>query len=103
MKTLLTTLLITLSFNSFAGDNLIQQQLKLQQNLIRIQQQNQQAMLPNRQEERREQNLHSLTTTSHIKVIKAITTIAGLLGGTTYGIELKLAPGLTFYWHPLSA
>ena len=28
--------------------------------------------------------------------IKAITTIAGLLGGTTYGIELKLAPGLTF-------
>ena len=54
MKTLLTTLLMTLSFNSFAGDNLIQQQLKLQQNLIRIQQQNQQAMLPNRQEERRE-------------------------------------------------
>jgi hypothetical protein len=45
---------MTLSFNSFAGDNLIQQQLKLQQNLIRIQQQNQQAMLPNRQEERRE-------------------------------------------------
>ena len=36
------------------------------------------------------------TTTSHIEVIKAITTIAGLLGGTTYGIELKLAPGLTF-------
>ena len=37
-----------------------------------------------------------IMATSHIKVIKAITTIAGLLGGTTYGIDMKLAPGLTF-------
>ena len=31
-----------------------------------------------------------------IMAIKAITTIAGLLGGTTYGIDMKLALGLTF-------
>ena len=36
MKTLLAALLITLSFNALAGDNIIQQQLKLQQNLMRI-------------------------------------------------------------------
>jgi hypothetical protein len=41
-----------------------------------------------------------IPATSHIEVIKAITTIAGLLGGTTYGIELKLAPGLTFSLAP---
>jgi hypothetical protein len=29
-------------------------------------------------------------------VIKAITTIAGLIFGTIYGIDMKLAPGLTF-------
>ena len=56
MKTLLAALLITLSFNALAGDNIIQQQLKLQQNLMRIQQQNQQSLMPERHEERREQN-----------------------------------------------
>ena len=55
IKTLLAALLITLSFNALAGDNLIQQQLKLQQNLMRIQQQNQQSLTPERHEERREQ------------------------------------------------
>jgi len=39
-------------------------------------------------------------TTSHIEVIKAITTIDSLLSGTTYGIELKLAPGLKFSLAP---
>ena len=34
MKTRLAALLITLSFNALAGDNIIQQQLKLQQNLM---------------------------------------------------------------------
>ena len=37
-----------------------------------------------------------IMVTSHIKVIKAITTIAGLIFGTIYGIDMKLAPGLTF-------
>jgi hypothetical protein len=37
-----------------------------------------------------------IMATSHIKVIKGITTIAGRPGGTTYGIDMKLAPGLTF-------
>ena len=37
-----------------------------------------------------------ILATSHIEVIKAITTIDSLLSGTTYGIELKLAPGLKF-------
>jgi hypothetical protein len=37
-----------------------------------------------------------IMATSHIKVIKANTTIAGRPGGTTYGIDMKLAPGLTF-------
>jgi hypothetical protein len=55
MKTLLAALLIALSFNVLAGDNIIQQQLKLQQNLMRIQQQNQQYLMPERHEERREQ------------------------------------------------
>ena len=55
MKTRLAALLITLSFNALAGDNIIQQQLKLQQNLMRIQQQNQQYLMPDRHEERREQ------------------------------------------------
>jgi hypothetical protein len=55
MKPLLAALLITLSFNALAGDNIIQQQLKLQQNLMRIQQQNQQYLMPERHEERREQ------------------------------------------------
>ena len=55
MKILLAALLITLSFNALAGDNIIQQQLKLQQNLMRIQQQNQQYLMPERHEERREQ------------------------------------------------
>ena len=36
-----------------------------------------------------------IMVTSHIKVIKAITTIAGLIFGTIYGIDMKLAPGLT--------
>ena len=36
-----------------------------------------------------------IMATSHIKVIKAITTIAGLIFGTIYGIDVKLAPGLT--------
>ena len=36
-----------------------------------------------------------IMVTSHIKVIKAITTIAGLIFGTIYGIDVKLAPGLT--------
>ena len=56
MKTLLAALLITQSFNAIAGDNIIQQQLKLQQNLMRIQQQNQQYLMPERNEERREQH-----------------------------------------------
>jgi hypothetical protein len=34
MKTLLTALLITLSFDALADDNIIQQQMKLQQNLM---------------------------------------------------------------------
>ena len=55
MKTRLLALLITLYFNALAGDNIIQQQLKLQQNLMRIQQQNQQYLMPERHEERREQ------------------------------------------------
>jgi hypothetical protein len=59
MKPLLAALLITLSFNTLAGDNIIQQQLKLQQNLMRIQQQNQQYLMPERHEERREQNQQS--------------------------------------------
>ena len=42
MKTLLAALLITLSFNALAGDNIIQQQ-------------NQQYLMPERHEERREQ------------------------------------------------
>ena len=56
MKTLLAALLITLCFNALADDNIIQQQLKLQQNLMRIQQQNQQSLTPERHEERREKN-----------------------------------------------
>jgi len=44
MKTLLAALLITLSFNALASDNIIHQQLKLQQNLM-----------PERHEESREQ------------------------------------------------
>ena len=55
MKTLLAALFITLSFTALADDNIIQQQLKLQQNLMRIQQQNQQSLMPERHEERREQ------------------------------------------------
>jgi len=52
MKTLLAALLIIIFFNALAGDNIIQQQLKLQQNLMRIQQQNQQSLMPERHEER---------------------------------------------------